>query len=151
MQENDLIYVSNAESDDDLMRSALSLSDTETKDNPSKSTSSCREQSSCSGGCASTSSGLIDRLKEMFPDVENSTLVDVAQVSSSIDEAVEEILLERNRENCVGQQVDVIKETEGTVYYMSRLNQMNAIFISSIIAFQVIVNVKMLPYPTLDM
>ena len=48
----------------------------------------------------------------MFPDVENSILTSVAQVSSSLDEAVEEILGAQRS----AYQVDVnIQETEGTM------------------------------------
>lgn len=76
--------------------------------------SSGTEQPSCSASSASSSGvGLIDRLKEMFPDVENSILTSVAQVSSSLDEVVEEILGAQRAQRSA-YQVDVnIQETEG--------------------------------------
>ena len=103
MQEAELIHVSDNESvigDGDLMKSAFA-----------PNSSSGTEQPSCSASSASSSGvGLIDRLKEMFPDVENSILTSVAQVSSSLDEAVEEIFGAQRS----AYQVDVnIQETEG--------------------------------------
>ena len=103
MQEAELIHVSDNESvigDGDLMKSAFA-----------PNSSSGTEQPSCSASSASSSGvGLIDRLKEMFPDVENSILTSVAQVSSPLDEAVEEILGAQRS----AYQVDVnIQETEG--------------------------------------
>lgn len=99
MQEAELIHVS-VIGDGDLMKSAFA-----------PNSSSGTEQPSCSASSASSSGvGLIDRLKEMFPDVENSILTSVAQVSSSLDEAVEEILGAQRS----AYQVDVnIQETEG--------------------------------------
>ena len=106
MQEDELIHVSDNESvigDGDLMNSAFAP-------NSSRGT----EQPSCSASSASFSGvGLIDRLKEMFPDVENSILTSVAEVSSSLDEALEEILGEQRAQRSA-YQVDVkIQETEG--------------------------------------
>ena len=106
MQEDELIHVSDNESvigDGDLMNSAFAP-------NSSRGT----EQPSCSASSASFSGvGLIDRLKEMFPDVENSILTSVAEVSSSLDEAVEEILGAQTAQRSA-YQVDVkIQETEG--------------------------------------
>ena len=104
MQEAELIiHVSDNESvigDGDLMKSAFA-----------PNSSSGTEQPSCSASSASSSGvGLIDRLNEMFPDVENSILTSVAQVSSSLDEAVEEIFGAQRS----AYQVDVnIQETEG--------------------------------------
>ena len=102
MQEAELIHVS-VIGDGDLMKSAFS-----------PNSSSGTEQPSCSASSASSSGvGLIDRLKEMFPDVENSILTSVAQVSSSLDEAVEEILGAQRAQRSA-YQVDVnIQETEG--------------------------------------
>ena len=99
MQEAELIHVS-VIGDGDLMKSAFA-----------PNSSSGTERPSCSASSASSSGvGLIDRLKEMFPDVENSILTSVAQVSSSLDEAVEEILGAQRS----AYQVDVnIQETEG--------------------------------------
>ena len=106
MQEAELIHVSDNESvtgDGDLMKSAFA-----------PNSSSGTEQPSCSASSASSSGvGLIDRLKEMFPDVENSILTSVAQVSSSLDEAVEEILGAQRAQRSA-YQVDVnIQEREG--------------------------------------
>ena len=106
MQEAELIHVSDNGSvigDGDLMKSAFA-----------PNSSSGTEQPSCSASSASSSGvGLIDRLKEMFPDVANSILTSVAQVSSSLDEAVEEILGAQRAQRSA-YQVDVnIQETEG--------------------------------------
>ena len=99
MQEAELIHVS-VIGDGDLMKSAFA-----------PNSSSGTEQPSCSA--SSSGVGLIDRLKEMFPDVENSILTSVAQVSSSLDEAVEEILGAQRAQRSA-YQVDVnIQETEG--------------------------------------
>lgn len=102
MQEAELIHVS-VIGDGDLMKSAFA-----------PNSSSGTEQPSCSASSASSSGvGLIDRLKEMFPDVENSILTSVAQVSSSLDEAVEEILGAQRAQRSA-YQVDMnIQETEG--------------------------------------
>ena len=85
MQEADLVHVSDNDSvngDEDLMKSPFA-----------PNSSNGGEQPCCSGRSASPSGvGLIDRLKEMFPNLENSILTRAALASSSLDEAVEEIL-----------------------------------------------------------
>ena len=105
MQEAELIHVSDNES---------VIGDGDLKSAFAPNSSSGTEQPSCSASSAISSGvGLIDRLKEMFPDVENSILTSVAQVSSSLDEAVEEILGAQRAQRSA-YQVDVnVQETEG--------------------------------------
>lgn len=82
MQEDDLVHVSDNDSvngDEDLMKSPFA-----------PNSASGREQPCHSGRSASSSGvGLIDRLKEIFPNLENSILTRAALASSSLDEAVE--------------------------------------------------------------
>ena len=87
-----------------------------------KDKATCPSNSSCAGpsglGEGSPSTAripcMIDRLVEVFPDADRATLVDVAKVSSSIDEAVENVLTRQT--NLVS---DVKEDTKGTVLYSS--------------------------------
>lgn len=87
-------------SDSDLIESCLytsgSIASTSEASTSEASTTTQWSKLQCSSG--STEEGMIDKLKEMFPETPDYTLVAVAQTALSLDEAIDTIIYTTDQE-----------------------------------------------------